>query len=1233
MEPSGKPPLPARKQNGLSEGFYSEDNVSPGAPPERPGNVGSPTKKRNWRRRLSAGPGIPRHDGQPYGPSLSPPPQAPDDTDNNSQFPAMSPGQTHILRRPTRLSPLAPLNTETRAQAEPSFSTSGRELSPSPSGGKPPPPPLASMSATSSDTEAEQSTSTSSKNEPFHVSSRINAARKNSWQMLHNSQQVPPAFRDHLSRSSWLSVGAITAASHERSKRRWSLQGSSHEGIIRDILSKSFSHDEKETQQQSIVGGRNRMEPFDANTTSAGLPVNFITLNEEKQDSSDVKTYHTILEAIVMSTNTEKAQRVLNVLATMTRNGVGPNETTWALIEKCSDETQDVMQNELANLKESGNLNKLSFYSEDESPGDKNANDEAATLPENERKSRKKWKVEQDLSEIPPAFRISILAMLRKKRGFKESTEVKNLDKQSRSNLPTTTNDEPAPATEQSESSAEYSPGDSTSPPKQRKESLPPKVVAARGNERTISKSSSAPKQSKQSVPLKAKPRVAGDVECAKGESSSLPTESKESLAPKVKPQIVAGGTEKASKKLTDPPGPFKQEDNLIPVDPKQKSEELYATYGKVHCESRPRAYIPSPTSHRKQWKPNGKPEEPTTPQTAVEKVKEPRIDAPSPTSEFAKHGEIKFRRPGSSPKNTGWKEKLPELPRPAEIRPEDVSDLRSCNKLLAAIAESGLPDKAKQAGNVLKFLKEKKIVADDATRTLLEKCLEELASSEDENMLGSGVKASRFDGGEAPDTNGMTTPTNVKKTVRFAEHTTTRFIRRRRSISAMERVDDPLTPPRRVSEQVDLAPGRFSSGLQDDRPAAPRRADSMSSLMSDRSGSSDCSGNSADLSSSSILSLVDSPVGRPTPIIPDVLKLPFGDSPKTQPRKIAVEAPLVARDGGWTPKMPTRRKGLKTSPPNVDVRQQTMRRVVGGVEDPTNLDVPLKPTRREEGVEKPENIDAPIRPSRRCSIDTDLLKPTSEGPTYDRQRSTRRPILIRRSSISGIERSDAPLTPIRRISSPVMLICMAPLSAGSAPRARRLKARPTTSVVGSRETAQKKRAAIPKQFDKPLPHESSVLPKLEDTKPASEKSKKNRLQQKDPLTMSRPPLTVKPGTDPRTPADKKERQQIESTATSKPSIPPPPPGSPRSDLHDNDKPRQGSALARHFFKIRRNWEIVQLPFLVKRKPISKACSEFSRHSSHAEFQRKAAVRTNAGELSRQSSHVQTELSPQGKAG
>jgi hypothetical protein len=148
---------------------------------------------------------------------------------------------------------------------------------------------------------------------------------------------------------------------------------------------------------------------------STSLPINFLSLEEGTRGASDIVTYNALLQEIASSSHPDEAQRALNVLATMKRNRVNPNGGTWRLIDQCSDIPQDDTDAGSRNKKESDEMKKeekLSLYSES---GISNSGQSIGSVSN--------WKMDQDWSQLPPAFRSSLLAMLAKKQGFVQASQ------------------------------------------------------------------------------------------------------------------------------------------------------------------------------------------------------------------------------------------------------------------------------------------------------------------------------------------------------------------------------------------------------------------------------------------------------------------------------------------------------------------------------------------------------------------------------------------------------------------------------------------------------------------------------------------------------------------------------------------------------------------------------------------------------------------------------------------
>lgn len=632
---------------------------------------------------------------------------------------------------------------------------------------------------------------------------------------------------------------------------------------------------------------------------STGLMVNLIDSSIVNGDESNVSTYNAILESVANSDSPD-AQKGLDILATMSQHGVAPNDRTWALINMCSkvsdgnsegddDEHDNIIdsgrhmertatKNHEGEISEDRQLQKirtLSLYG--------HVGPDARSDPGNP--PRRPWRMEQDLSLLPPAFRSSILAMLRRK-------SQKD-------------NNDPA-----------------TLPPKS------PRSVARRNTHPTIVPNSPAP---------------------------------------------------------TDP-----SQQNIFPsvADRKKRfmsfsvNDDMQSS--KITVDSVPMA------------------NESVTSDSTFSRI-------------FAQHGVVKYMRPdglgNAATRKEGGDDSVSqdnETDSFAEAfeQIQDSSDISTYVALLATIANSDVPDKANRAGKVLKKMKNNGIAVDDQTRALLQACAE--IKEKPKEAKPHELEYVEESDKELPPTEENPTTANpiVIKRVRFAEKDSFRFIRRRRSIGSNERWDDPLTPPKRITPPVDLAPSRFASGLRDDRPAPPRRSNSLSSLMSASSHSarSDDSSDSGD-------SIFDD-----EQLTADRFKLPFTDSPEGAERKFTPRQSSKQSKPKQASKSPKQRHAsapelnppvIKASSssrgmPSLPVRRGSS--IQGGSVSPVENQVMLSPVVEE--VQSPN----PLVPA----------PPVDDSILYTTPPSTRKP-LRRRRSISGIERrSDFPLTPPRRVSAPL---------------------------------------------------------------------------------------------------------------------------------------------------------------------------------------------------------------------
>ena len=135
----------------------------------------------------------------------------------------------------------------------------------------------------------------------------------------------------------------------------------------------------------------------------------------------------------------------------------------------------------------------------------------------------------------------------------------------------------------------------------------------------------------------------------------------------------------------------------------------------------------------------------------------------------------------------------------------DDPSDIARYEKLLLKIAGSNLEDKASRAGKVLKRMKEKSVSIRRETVRLLEECLRIPELVREPKPHEVEVETELVEIPHEPGNDEKTPGAVIKKRVRFAETNSFRIIRRRRSIGFNERWDDPLTPPKRLAESVDL--------------------------------------------------------------------------------------------------------------------------------------------------------------------------------------------------------------------------------------------------------------------------------------------------------------------------------------------------------------------------------------------------------------------------------------------
>lgn len=380
----------------------------------------------------------------------------------------------------------------------------------------------------------------------------------------------------------------------------------------------------------------------------------------------------------------------------------------------------------------------------------------------------------------------------------------------------------------------------------------------------------------------------------------------------------------------------------------------------------------------------------------------------------FAAHGVVQYMRPDgrmgtqirlkSSDDNDSCSVDVAE-----DIAKIDTSDLESYNELLRTIAGSRLPDRANRAGKVLKTMKANSVAPDVLTRDLLEVCsLIEEPSVHAEEIEVEKVK-------DTVDEEKHAIP--MKKKVRFAEVNSFRIIRRRRSISSIERWDDPLTPPKRITKHLDLAPGRFSSGLRDDRPSIPRRSNSGSSLMS---GSSAGTGTISDTEGRQRRSTRGETERFRLPFVdesPDNAASQKGIAVLRMPRRVGSDARNALRPpqriGGETPTAPQRKTNTDSPPP-------------------------------------PPPPDSPV-----------IASPTLGSPVVSTLPLRRR--MKRRSSIAGTERrADMPLTPPRRVSAPLEMFLMQ----SSQKNNKDLETKSMGDILSAPETDEPSNSSLPARLE-----------------------------------------------------------------------------------------------------------------------------------------------------------------------
>lgn len=629
---------------------------------------------------------------------------------------------------------------------------------------------------------------------------------------------------------------------------------------------------------------------------SSSLPVNLIDLDSGHGDKSKVSTYNKFLESVVNS-DLPETQKGLDVLATMEQNGVRPDETTWELIDQCfrlrdefgeDEEHDDIIDSgrkmrktlagadqDMLEKMQSETIQKVALYSSERTVGTD---------------ARKTWRMEQDLALMPPAFRSSILAMLRRK-GYQDPSFDRETRK-STSALPR----RPPPIHPRSLSEPDTSLYEVVPSVADRKKKFTPEGT----------------------------PGDLGGVEDYGGVAHPLD----DSLA--IKPAAVA---------LKD-----------------ENFARIYKEHGVV-----------------KYMRPDG------------------YGDAARPKEKIIKSVAV-----DEDEEAAGFAEALSAI--------DETSGLPVYAKLLSSIARSSVTSKASLAGKVLKKMKDNSVAVDEKAKLLLAECLrirESPREPKPHELEMEDVVVPQ----NAKSEEDYATPTQViKKRVRFADTNSFRFIRRRRSIGSNERWDDPLTPPKRVNDPVDLAQGRFSSGQRDDRPSLPRRSNSMNSLLSASSHSAYSTDRSSSSSDTADSIFDEEPIA-------ERFKLPFADFPDNQERKQAAKGPLP-RGTGRPPPAPT-----TSAARPVDISQQKN----------SSREMPVAPVRRSS------NDDAifwsPTKPVLPCALQDDVRSPISLVPppppvddpeVYKTPSPKRRPVQ-RRRSISGTERRWMfPLTPPRRVSAPL---------------------------------------------------------------------------------------------------------------------------------------------------------------------------------------------------------------------
>jgi hypothetical protein len=383
--------------------------------------------------------------------------------------------------------------------------------------------------------------------------------------------------------------------------------------------------------------------------------------------------------------------------------------------------------------------------------------------------------------------------------------------------------------------------------------------------------------------------------------------------------------------------------------------------------------------------------------------------------SAFKKHGVIQYMRPDGL--DFGNKRNYASRGKPSSAASDEAilqkkhpnrTSLEHYNKRLEKIAKSSFPDKANRAGKVLKAMKADAVELNNTTRNLLAECTGIYRKPLEPKIHEVDVNFETVE--ETVIEKRTQKPIQItRKKVRFSPINTTRIIRRRRSISSTERWDDPLTPPKKISLPLDLAMGRFSTGLPtDDRPSLPTRSNSMSSFMSNSSSSSGSDGNS-DKRNPNSDELAEKNAYR--------FQLPFSDvSPITVTRKVLKGPRRTDRNATKPYTIP------QSAPPSqVDVELLAPPEIRGG------SDPPSVPVRTSGGDDS--SSDSPENSSETAKIKEDIvssaigkppLPPHYSVPLATPPQAVRK--VQRRYSIGSTaeRRADNPLTPPRRVSAPL---------------------------------------------------------------------------------------------------------------------------------------------------------------------------------------------------------------------